>query len=398
MHSRRFIVVVAAIIVAGAASRALAFVGLVVTEQGAQLLAAKVTEWRNDLVAEAASDANRAKLFDRLKQAREALTPIKESASSGVAELDKRLEQLRAGHEGDPAGWPAAARAELQRTQAAREQLQGVDTTLGTAWDNLKWLQGRQNVEGFDPFRNETFRQRFEQLGQQVGSAAEVFAKFNNTYRLESATRGDADSPTVVVGASFATVQVVQPGVIWRANGVTLGPAKGEAVPIRLGDHGSLTLRAVALDDSRKHIRGVLDQVAAGKGTAVVDSGGAKGDILSYLKYHVGELSTELTCTDERYEWQFGRNVTAAVGKPSPWAADKTPVPEPVQSSSADHHTNDTLTWWLPAVEEQTVVFGFTATGRLTWQRKRVLAGGRVVDAEVTGTQAGELAVTVTSR
>ncbi|MBI5832389.1 MAG: hypothetical protein HZB16_08800 [Armatimonadetes bacterium] len=398
MRVRRSVAVVMVLAICFAAVRTQAVVGLVLTEQGAQLLSAKITEWRNELTSEAASDANRAKLFERLRQARESLVPIKESTVQGVADLDKRIEHLRATHEGDPSGWAAADRAELQRTQAARDKLNGVAETLTGAWDNLKWLQGRQNVEGFNPFKNETFRDRFGQLGDQVGKAVDAFGQFNDTYRVETADRGNPNSPVVVVGASFATVQVVQPGVIWEVNGTTIGPEKGESVSIRMGDHRSLTIRAMAVDDMRRQIKNVREQVEAGKGQAVIDSKDAEANLLSHIKYHVGDLSTEQTCQTESYEWQYGRNVDSAVGKPSPWAASKVVIAAPVTSSSTEKRRNDTVTWWLPDVEQQAVVFSFTATGKLTWQRRRVMAGGRVVEAEVTGTQAGEVAVTVTGR
>ncbi len=370
--------------------------GLVTGSMGADALAAKIEEWNNDLRAQANDAANRAKLFERLKQAREELTPIKDNSTRSLRQLEQRLEQMRGEIEGDPAGWPAEQRAEWERTRDAVERLETVGGTLETAWDNLRWLQGRQNVEGFNPFVNETFKERFAALGQQVDSAATAFGEFNALYNVETADRSDENSHVVVVPAGVVRARNTSDQMRFVVNGVTLEPGETQEFDIRLGDHRGLTVRAVGFDEKRKQLRSVRDRLEEGGGQARLMN--IDAEALYTIKYGTDTLTTTMTAVRESYRWSWGTNVTRAIGERSPWAPGGPVIVEPELDDSAPERRQDSFTWWVPAVEDGSVTFSFTANATVEWKTERTRDGASLGVVDDTLLSDGTLEVVVSTR
>lgn len=370
--------------------------GLVTGTMGADALAAKIEEWNNDLRAEANDAATRAKLFDRLKQAREELMPIKDNTNRGLEQLRQRLEQMRGEIEGNPAGWPAEQRAEWERTSDAVERLEGVGGTLETAWDNLRWLQGRQNVEGFNPFVNEMFKERFAALGQQVDSAATAFGEFNALYNVETADRTDENSHVVVVPAGVVRARNTSDQMLFIVNGVTLEPGETQEFDIRLSDHRGLTVRAVGFDDKRKQLRSVRDRLEEGGGQARLMN--IDAEALYTIKYGTDTLTTTMTAVRESYRWSWGTNVTRAIGERSPWAPGGPVIVEPELDDSAPERRQDSFTWWVPAVEDGSVTFSFTANATVEWKTERTRDGASLGAVDDTLLSDGTLEVVVSTR
>jgi len=377
--------------------------GIVAASAGAEALAASIEALQRELVSESASRANRDKLFQQLRQAREQLMPIKAHNEETLQGVQARLAEMQQMYGGaDPAGWKAADRAEYERNRDALERLNGVQSTLEGGWENLKWLQGRQGVEGFDPFKNKTFQDKLKELATQVSDVSKAYSEFGDTYNVETATL-DPGSALTVVKATHVTVRNDSTDMLFKvamsagADPVSLKP--GESQPFRLGDHGCVVVRAITWDKTRQQILSVAERFANGEmQTAKLH----EKSLPYFIHYGTDTLASLIRSEKESYQWTMDRNIEQSVGKASPWAPSRfeTPAPKiesthPAKEGDVPAIADDQVTWYIPAVEDSTVEFTFTVIGTVEWLTHRKMANGQARDNTDALVSSGKLVVRV---
>ena len=377
--------------------------GMVAAESGASALVATIEAIQREMVSESSTAANQERLFQKLKQAREQLVPIKEHNQAmlrGVKARVAELEQMYGG--ADPAGWKAADRAEHQRNREALQQLEGVQSQLNGGWENLKWLQGRNNVPGFNPLQNQTFKDKLKEMGTQVADVAEAYRKFGDAYNVETATP-DPGSSITVVKATHVTVRNDSQDMLFKVamstGGAPLTIKPGESQPFRLGDHGSIFIRALTWDKTRQQILSIAERFADGE----MKTAKLHEKVLPYfIHYGTDRLASFIRSEKEEYRWTMGNNITRAAGRKSPWAPSNYETPEPEVTSSnptkADDIpavTNDQVSWLIPAVEDSTVQFGFQVMGTVEWLTQRRMASGQQTNNSEPLVSSGTLTVIV---
>ncbi len=393
----------AGLLVWSSASFAVVGMGIVAASAGAEALAAQIEALQRELVNESASRANRDKLFNQLRLAREQLSPIKEHNQETVTGVKARLAELERMYGGaDPAGWKATDRAEYERNREALELMNGVQSKLDAGWENLKWLQGRQGVESFDPFKNKTFQDKLKELGSQVSDVSKAYQKFGDTYNVETATL-DPGSGITVVKATHVTVRNDSKDILFKvalspeAEPITLKP--GESQPFRLGDHGCVVVRAVSWDATRQQVVTVAERFANGE----MKTAKLHEKSLPYaIHYGTDTISTLIRSEKEEYRWTMGRNVEQAVGRPSPWAASRFESPAPAITSTHPDKvddvppiTDDQVLWYIPAVENGSVDFSFEVMATVEWLTQRRMANGQQPSKTEPVVSSGTLTVVV---
>lgn len=377
--------------------------GIVAASAGAEALAASIEALQREMVSESASRANRDKLFSQLRAAREQLMPIKEHNEAMVTGVTARNAELERSYGGaDPAGWRAADRAEYERNRHALELMGGVQAKLDSGWEHLKWLQARQNVEGFDPFKNKIFQDRLKALAGDVSAVSQAYQEFGDDYNVETATL-DPGSAITVVKATHVTVRNDSQDMLFKvsmaadAEPISLKP--GESAPFRLGDHGCVAIRAISWDATRQQVMNVAERFASGEmRTAKLH----EKNLPYFIHYGTDTLATLIRSEKEAYRWTMGRNVSQAVGKASPWAPSRYESPAPQISSSHPEKvgdvppiTDDQVLWYIPAVENTTVEFGFQVLATVEWLTQRRMANGQQPSKTEPVASSGTLTVTV---
>jgi hypothetical protein len=357
--------------------------------QGADTLHGLIDAWNTGLKDEAPSDANRAQLQDRLRQALKQLAPIKDAVSNTLPKLDQRLQQLQAAHGAAAvADWPEADRADDQRTQDAKAALDAAGRQFNDGWDSLHWLVDRaQRLD--DPFHNAQFKTRFGQLTDQVDQANAKLQGLLTTCDLAAGPGGGV----VVVQATCITAELRNDKdmAAW-VNGVFLCPASElgpgrTSAKIRLGDHRALHMRALTWDVTR---RGV---VSAWKGLGNVqgNSDPVRGEDPAHLYFFDrGAITvvlpnyplTDIMSSGERYEWAAPTPMPADVGQSRRWPEGTVIVPPQTGDTPGDTakhvptSTGNLLNWEAPIVSRDNVEFGIGIVGQATWQARHQQVGG----------------------
>ncbi len=388
MTARRVVLVVLTLLAAPAAW-AVAGMGTAIAGEGAKALYAQVEAWRNELKEESNSDANRAKLFRNLKSASDQLRPMREETRKTIEYLQDQQAKLKGQYGDQPIGdWKAADRETFQKNQTALTQIQGAGKHIDDAWEDLKWLVGRQGVPGFNPFINPEFKDRMKRLGERLQAAGKGFDEFNNTYSVD--TGKDAGVGT----AAFVKISCANKDMQFEVNGKKVGGDAPAADTARLNVGRAISIKVLAMDEHRKRLIATAKRLESGemKTVQVRDK-----DVPYWLHYGTDKLATWLRAESEGYEWSWGSQMLACIGKSSPWSPDPTIIPEPKLSSSRQQSKNDLMTWVVPASDEERE-FTMDVIATVRWTIGRATDGQQPKVTEESKTSNGQLSVKVTRR
>lgn len=380
-----------------------AIIGLAAAADTIAYAGALLAEAVNEAEAERTDEKKKAQLRLAVDRARNVLQPVVEQVRTARGDLAGQLEKMRQEHGGtDPGTWAAKDREAYLRTNGAYEQLAPVAAEADDLFEKVKYLNARAKELGA-PQKNKEFMDAFNGVRDGLGGLAEKVEGYFDQYSIESSNL-DGGGNVVVVPAVHVTLTNKSEDMLFKVRSSTetrgdwLALKPGESKDgFRLGDHGRIVVRAVSWDKYRQQMMNAHDRIASGE---MQQAKIVKKNLPYMIHYGTDRLSTLLRSASEEYTWTWGNNIERVVGRTSEWAATQTVTPAPTVESShpdiADDMpaiTDDTVTWFVPRVENSSVEFTFQVQSMVRWEITREMANGQTTTNESPEAASGSLSV-----
>ncbi len=391
-----------------------AVVGLASAAQGLDYAASLLNEYEANAAMEQDEARRREMLRITIARARNKVLPIAEETRKSLRQLENQLQKMRQERNNAPQSeWSSRDREEYNRLKSTADELEQLVERVNATAEDLKFLNSRMTsegdtwatVKGFVPEKNTRFQQAFKRVKVALPVLSENFQSFRDTYSIESGS--GAQGTITVVGASHAKIVNDSEKMVFRvsasdnrgAQWSELRPGKSKEISLRLGEGGRIFIQAMSWDATRQRIVAAHDNLSSGK-MSNVRLREHKADYL--IHYGNNRLATFVRSEKEHYTWNWGNNMSRAIGKKSPWSATGSTVPEPMVTSSRPEKSgdlpsvhDDIVEWYVPRVDEGSVVFAFQVQSNVEWFTQRQLASGSKRENSETEVENGTLKVIV---